>query len=164
MAGTKRSPDSKLARLAGIPLFRGCSTRQLTLLGRLGEEVRVAANMGLQREGMPGRSWYVLERGSAAVSRGGRPTALFGPGDFWGEAALLGRQPASVTVVTLTPASVLMFDRRAFLGVLNGLPNISMALLETMARWEPPYGQLRRDGNGLSWERLAPRDRGRAAI
>ena len=133
--------DEKLARLAGLALFRRCSERELVTLGRLAEEVRVPAGTRLQTEDAPGRSWWVLLDGSAAVSRGGWPTALFGPGDFWGEAALVSGQPASVTVVTLSPSLLFTFDRRSFLGALHQLPVVSMALLQVMAEWEPRYGQ-----------------------
>jgi hypothetical protein len=66
---------------------------------------------------------------------------VFGPGDFWGEGALLSDQLASVTVVTLTPTTLFAFDRRSFLGLLGELPMVSMALLKAMAGWEPPYAQ-----------------------
>ena len=141
MLGTRRSPDTKLTRLRGLSVFRSCSADQLTSLGRQAEELRVPEGTVVQAEGLPGQSWLVLERGLAAVSRSGRPTAVFGPGDFWGEAALLSDQPASVTVVTLTPTTVFAFDRRSFLGVLGELPMVSMALLKAMARWEPPYAR-----------------------
>jgi CRP-like cAMP-binding protein len=145
-----RSRDTKLTRLARLPIFRSCSPSQLTLLGRLAEEVQVPAGTPLQTESAPGQSWFVLEKGSAAVSRAGRPTALFGPGDFWGEAALLSLQPASVTVVALTPVTLFAFDRRSFLGLLSELPMVSMAILKAMAGWEPLYGQ---DGG----QRVGPR-------
>jgi CRP-like cAMP-binding protein len=134
LVGTRRTADSKVSALAGLPLFRACSERQLGLVARLGEVVQVAPGLRLQREGLPGRSWFVLQRGSAAATRGGYPTALYGPGDCFGEAALLSGELSGVTVTTLTAATVFIFDRRAFFGLLGEVPLLSVGLLKTMAR------------------------------
>jgi CRP-like cAMP-binding protein len=62
--------------------------------------------------------------------------AEFGPGDFFGEMALLERGPRQATVVADGPMQLLVLDGREFAGLLDASPTISRKLLVTLAKPE----------------------------
>jgi CRP-like cAMP-binding protein len=121
--------DSKLAQLESFALFAGCSSRELIILGKLCDVVEMVPGSALQIEGSTCRTWWVLGQGSAAVNQAGHVIGLVGPGDFIGEASVLSKEPAPVTVVTLTHVSAFAFDRRSLLSALHESPAFSIALL-----------------------------------
>jgi CRP-like cAMP-binding protein len=105
----------------------------LTLLGRATDEVRVPAGKVVVEEGTVGREFFLILEGQAVVRRGGRKVALLGPGQYFGELALLDRAPRNATVVAETEMALLVLGQREFSGVLDGLPVVSMKLLQAMA-------------------------------
>ena len=67
------------------------------------------------------------------MSRNGRRIATLGPGQYFGELALLDRRPRSATVVSDTDMLLLVLGQRQFNGVLDAVPAISRKLLAAMA-------------------------------
>jgi CRP-like cAMP-binding protein len=136
---SSRRQDHKVATLARLRLFRACSRDDLLAVSRFGEVWDAAPGTRLQSEAEPVRAWCVLQEGSAAASRMGRPTALFGPGDSWGEGTVLAAPPAPVTVQALTAVRVLTFDRRAMRSLIGTAPSVGLAVVERLAGWQPSY-------------------------
>jgi len=85
------------------------------------------------RAGDPGKSFYVLLDGSARVVRPGRRARRLGPGDYFGEMALLDSAPRSADVVADSDLLTLTIDRSGFLKLLRADPVMSEALLRTLA-------------------------------
>src|SRR5438046_3625735 len=83
--------------LRAVPLFRELPEEHLVAIWRRFSEVDAPAGTVLCRRGDPGDRFYVIRRGSAAVSLGVGPAAAFvrqlGSGDFFGEMALLTGEP-----------------------------------------------------------------------
>ncbi|HWW53570.1 MAG TPA: cyclic nucleotide-binding domain-containing protein [Acidimicrobiales bacterium] len=125
--------DTKLDHLSQVRLFRACSNKELTTIGRASDEVRVPAGKVLTEEGQPGHEFYLVLEGTAAVSRKKRKVATVGPGQYFGEMALLDRGPRSATVTAETPMTLLVLGQREFSGVLDEVPGIAHKLLATMA-------------------------------
>jgi CRP-like cAMP-binding protein len=71
--------------------------------------------------------------GTAAVRRKGRKVATLGPGSYFGELALLDRQPRSASVVAETDMVLLVLEQRHFLGLLDTVPTLARKLLGAMA-------------------------------
>jgi len=67
------------------------------------------------------------------VRRGGRRIAMLGPGQYFGEMALLDRGPRTATIVADTDMSLLVLGQREFAGLLDQIPSLSYKLLATMA-------------------------------
>lgn len=122
-----------LDRLAEIPLFSGCSRKDLERLVRAADEVSVEAGTVLTVEGELGREVFVILTGSALVERAGRPVATLGPGDHVGELSLLDGGPRTATVTTTEPTTVLVLTRQAFNGVLDEIPTLAHRLLVSLA-------------------------------
>ena len=73
-------------------------------------------------EGERGDRFYVIERGTAAVSIGGRPVRTLGPGDHFGELALLRDTPRSATVRAESDVALYALGRDEFLAALAAHP------------------------------------------
>jgi CRP-like cAMP-binding protein len=111
--------DAKVELIAQAPLFAGCSRRELQAIATAADEVDVPEGKELTREGETGREFFVLVDGAAEVRRRGRKLRDLGPGDFFGEIALVARVPRSATVTTTTPVRALVVTQQAFEPVLR---------------------------------------------
>jgi CRP/FNR family cyclic AMP-dependent transcriptional regulator len=125
--------DSKLEHLAQVRLFSACNKKELALIGKASDEVSVSAGKEVVTEGQVGHEFFLILDGKAAVKRKGRKVATFGPGDYFGEIALLDKGVRSATVVTETPATLLVLGQREFSGVLDEVPALAHKLLTNMA-------------------------------
>ena len=125
--------DSKLDHLAQVRLFRACSRKELTTIGRASDEVRVAAGKTIVEEGQTGHEFFLILDGNATVQRNGRKVATLGPGDYFGELALLDRGPRNATVKADGDMEILVLGQREFSGVLDEVPTIAHKLLASMA-------------------------------
>ena len=88
-------------------------------------------------EGDRGREFFVLVGGAADVRRKGRVNTM-GPGDFFGEIALLADRPRTATVTTTAPTHLLVLTDRAFRRFLKDLPSIQLKVLTALAERRPP--------------------------
>jgi CRP/FNR family transcriptional regulator, cyclic AMP receptor protein len=125
--------DLKTAALAELPLFAGCRRRQLERLGSICDKVTAASGAVVVAEGSTGVEFFVIEKGSAEVQSGGAVLARLGPGDFFGELALLGKDrilPRSGTVVATEPLELYVFDMRGFASMLGELPDVAERIRE----------------------------------
>jgi CRP/FNR family cyclic AMP-dependent transcriptional regulator len=125
--------DSKLEHLAQVRLFSTLNKRELTLVGKASDEIRVPAGKVLVSEGTTGREFYLILEGQAVVRRGGRRVAMLGPGQYFGELSLLDRGPRTATVVADTDMALLVLGQREFSSILEAVPTVSHKLLEAMA-------------------------------
>ena len=134
MVSTRRTtPRASVAILREVPLFAGLSDRQLRKVARLAQLTRYRAHFAVVRMGTPGQSFFVILEGRARVTRGGAPPVALGPGDHFGEMALLDRRPRSATVTTETGVTALRVPAGAFHKLLRAEPTIALTLLETLS-------------------------------
>lgn len=114
--------DMDVALLQRVPLFTALPLVDVELLaGRLSDPCMFRPGDVVIRGGEPGDCFYVVQEGSAEVSfDGGRST--LGPGDGFGEIALLRDVPRTATVRAGAGLQVRMLDRRDFLTVVTGHP------------------------------------------
>jgi CRP-like cAMP-binding protein len=94
----------------------------------------VPAGRVLCEEGASGSEFFVLVEGRVEVLKAGRPTALLQHGAWFGEIALLEATPRRATVVARTPATLLVFGKREFNGLLFIAPTVRGRLQATSAR------------------------------
>jgi CRP-like cAMP-binding protein len=90
--------------LKRVPLFSGLSQRQLKQLAKDFHERKVKPGTELIRQGeMSGIDCFVIAEGEAAVKVDGNEVARMGPGDYFGELALVSERVRTASVVALTP-------------------------------------------------------------
>ena len=82
--------------------------------------VSVAPRAAAFEEGDVGDRFFAIADGDAVVESGGRRVRELGPGDFFGEIALLRDVPRTATVRALTPLRLLALDRDTFLDAVTG--------------------------------------------
>jgi CRP-like cAMP-binding protein len=85
-------------------------------------------------EGRRGHEFYVLLDGKAEVIHGGEQVAVLGPGQHFGELALLDPAPRSATVRMATDGEVLEITQHAFFELLEEVPILGRRLLAGLAR------------------------------
>jgi CRP-like cAMP-binding protein len=126
--------DAFLNHLAQVPLFSALSKKELQLVARRAEDVKVDAGRILVSEGSTGSEFFVIIDGTAVVSRHGRKVASLGAGDAFGELALLDKAPRNATVTAQTEMELVVLGQREFGGLIDEVPGFARKLLAGMAR------------------------------
>lgn len=121
------------SRLAKVPMFSACSKRELALIARAAKGVSHKAGTVLAREGERGIGLFLILDGTARVTIGGKTKATLGPGDFFGEIALLDGGPRTATVTALTDVRLAGITEWVFRGLLREHPSIAIKTLESIA-------------------------------
>jgi CRP/FNR family cyclic AMP-dependent transcriptional regulator len=125
MAG-KNSLESQLG---AVNIFTECSKKELKAIARLVTPVHVQQGRVLTTEGEVGREFMVIMEGTAKVERGGNPVATLGPGDFFGELAVLAGVPRTATVTAETDMHLEALNRREFSTMLDENPKLAKKIL-----------------------------------
>lgn len=126
--------DRFLDHLAEVPLFAALGKKDLGLVARRAEEVRVPAGKVLCSEGEMGNQFFVIMDGRARVSRRGRKVAALTAGGFFGELSLLDKHPRNATVVAETDMDLVIIGQREFAGLIDDVPGFARKLLAGLAR------------------------------
>lgn len=119
--------------LSQVPIFSGCSNRELQTIARAVKEVHHKAGTTIAREGDAGVGLFVITDGEARVTIGGKTKARLGPGDFFGEIALLDGGPRTASVIAESPLVVLGLTEWVFRGLLQEHPAIALKTLQSLA-------------------------------
>jgi CRP-like cAMP-binding protein len=118
--------------LAVVPLFQSLPELELAEVASWFELKEVMAGVRLAGEGTTGYSFFVITEGEAVVTAQGRDVASLGPGDFFGEMALLGLGRRQATVTTTSPARVLVLFGEDFRRLQAKHPEITARLESVM--------------------------------
>ena len=121
--------DGKVDLISKVPLFSGCSKRELRDVAQIADEIDLAQGKVLCREGDVGREFFVLLEGACDVHRKGRKIDTLRSGEFFGEVALISDAPRNATVTSTTPLRVLVIVDRDFRGLIKASPGISAKVL-----------------------------------
>jgi CRP/FNR family transcriptional regulator, cyclic AMP receptor protein len=111
---------SKAEILRKVPLFARVASKDLELVASRTDEVEVPAGRLLVQQGRPADTFYVLLEGEADLEVDGKPRPALKPGDFFGEISMLDRGPATATVVTRTPARLMVMSHSQFRDAIKG--------------------------------------------
>lgn len=126
--------EAKLQLLGGVPLFAGCSKADLRWLAGITAEEAFEAGADVVREGDVGWDFFVIVEGQAEVRRGRRSVRVLGPGDFFGEVALVTDVPRTATIVALSDLLVLTIADTDFHELLLEQPSISRKVLFSLGQ------------------------------
>jgi CRP-like cAMP-binding protein len=125
--------DAYIDHLARVPLFSACSRDELRKLSRRTTDIPISEGHTLVKEGERGLEFFVIVNGRAKVSRRGRKVGELGPGDFFGELALLIDANRNATVTALTPMEAIVLSRREFEAALADAPRMTRKIMAGMA-------------------------------
>jgi voltage-gated potassium channel len=121
------------ADLAAIPLFAALPDADRDELAAWFDVQDVSPGVRLTGEGAAGYSFFVMAEGSAVVTSDGTEIAGLGPGDFFGEIAIIGNGRRSATVTTTTPARILVMFGTEFRRLQQAQPEIAARIEAAMA-------------------------------
>jgi CRP-like cAMP-binding protein len=112
------------AQLKAVPFFSGLSKRELDAVAREVDELDFPAGRELIRQGEFGHEFFVIVDGTAEVSQDDAAIRELGPGDFFGELALLDEERRTATVRATSPMRVLVMTRQSFRALDRAVPGI----------------------------------------
>jgi CRP-like cAMP-binding protein len=126
------APSRDLIR--GIPLFAETDEKFLDRLAKEFNPRTYAPGELMAEEGEPGRTFFVIESGEATVLVRGNEVHRLGPGDSFGEIALIDRSDRSATVRAETQVRGYQLPVFSFRPIVESHPEMTWALLEALAR------------------------------
>jgi CRP-like cAMP-binding protein len=117
-------------------LFGQCNDKELDTVLGTARQRRFPAGKVIIQEGHPGgRGFYLVLDGAAEVRTGDTHLATFGPGDYFGEMALLLEDtPRTADVVATEDTTCLVITQWDFKSLLNQHPDIATAILTELAK------------------------------
>ena len=128
------APDAEtLAFLRGMPIFAPLPAPTLERIVANLQAVEISAGATLIRQHEPGDRFFMIREGAAEVTRNGSHLGDLGPGDQFGEIALLHDVPRTATVTATTTMKLFALDREPFLEAVTGHPQ-SHSRAAAMAR------------------------------
>jgi CRP/FNR family cyclic AMP-dependent transcriptional regulator len=125
----KPSPDL----LRKVNLFSGLDERELENLADEFNERRFSAGDKIALEGEGGLMFFVVDSGEASVEVHGAEVGRLGPGDAFGEIALIDRRPRTATVTALSDLKTYGLPVFVFRPYVEVRPQVAWKLLEAMA-------------------------------
>lgn len=125
--------DHKAELLSQVKMFSSLNKKELALVSKASEVVKVPGGTEIVKEGEIGHEFYLILSGSATVNRGGEDIAELRPGNYFGEMSLLDKGPRSATVTADSDSELVIIGQREFAGVLEEVPAVAHKLLVSMA-------------------------------
>jgi MFS family permease len=127
------APVRQVALLRALPVFALLPALPLERLALRLQRVEQAAGVAAARQGEPGTTWFLVESGRLGVEVDGRPVRDLGPGDSFGEIALLREGVRTATVVAREPSVLWSLDGEVFLAALRSDGAAGLAALDAVA-------------------------------
>jgi CRP-like cAMP-binding protein len=127
------SKKAYVDHLKSVPLFAACTRKELELIARSGDEIKMTAGTVLVDQGQTGHEAFVIVEGTVTVKRNGRKIATLGPGAIVGELSLLDHGPRTARAECESDCTLFVISQRHFLGVLDEVPALAHKLLAALA-------------------------------
>ncbi len=119
--------------LGSVPLFQGVKRKELKKLADRMQERTFGEGDTITAEGKSGIGFFVIHDGNATVSIDGKIIRTLGPGEFFGEIALIDSGPRSATIVATTDLSCHGITAWEFRPFIESHPEVAWPMLETLA-------------------------------
>ena len=127
-------PTAPEEALRNVPIFSGLSDEDLERLGRQMKERRFAEGADVTSEGAGAAGFFVIVEGNATVSVAGEVRTTLGPGDYFGEIALIDEGTRSATITAATDVVAYGMTSWEFKPFVEDHPQVAWALLKTLAQ------------------------------
>ena len=125
--------NTKIELIKRVPLFASASKSELEEIASIADEIDLPEGKVLMRQGEQGREFFVLIDGTVDVIQDDRTVKSMGPGDFFGEIALIAKTPRNATITTTSPVRALVITDRAFRQLLDHSPKVQITVLTALA-------------------------------
>jgi CPA1 family monovalent cation:H+ antiporter len=122
-----------ISRLATVPLFAGLDETELAAIAAAASEVEATEGQTLATEGDFGHALYVIESGTAEVSANGTALRTLGPGDVFGEIAVIASGRRTASVVATSPMHLIALFKRDVWALERDSPDITERLRALIA-------------------------------
>ena len=119
-------------RVASIPLLAVLDKRARKQVLQTAREAHFAAGQTVVREGDPATLLYLIVSGHASVEQGGRKVGSMGPGEFFGELALIEQHGRTATVVAEDELDCLLVSAWEFRASLEEHPRMAIPMLDAI--------------------------------
>jgi CRP/FNR family cyclic AMP-dependent transcriptional regulator len=127
------SKKAHIDHLKSVPLFAACTRKELELIARSGDEIKMTAGTVLLDQGQTGHEAFVILDGTVTVKRNGRKIATLGEGVIVGELSLLDHGPRTARAECETDCVLFVISQRHFMTVLDDVPALAHKLLAALA-------------------------------
>lgn len=125
---------SKTGVLKDVWLFSACTNKELGRIASLVDEAEVPEGAVLTKEGATGHEFFAVVGGKATARLRGKKLASYGPGDFFGEMALLDQGPRSATIKADSDMSLYVLDAKSFARLIDHHPAVARKILRGLAQ------------------------------
>jgi CRP-like cAMP-binding protein len=122
--------QEKLDLLGAVPLFSDLSKKDLERILTTSKETQHGQGDAIVTEGRGGVGFHLIMDGKAKVVRGSRTVATLGPGEFFGEMALVDDAPRSASVIADTDMETLVISKWEFRPMIRSNPELAWKLIE----------------------------------
>jgi CRP-like cAMP-binding protein len=128
-ADKARKLAAKRQALAGMPLFSKLQERELLRVMQVAEVLKFSAGEEVMREGERGDELFIVIEGTLQIVRGEQVLSEVGPGEHFGEMALIRSSPRSATVRAIDDAELIAIRRADFFAILRKEYELAVKLL-----------------------------------
>ena len=126
------------ARLKEVPFLSKLKKQELETIAQHADEIDVPEGKVLAKQGDIGHEFFVIESGKAEVTRDGAHVNDLGPGDFFGEMALLEADRRNATVTATTAMELIVMTRADFRSIDRSMPHVHAAVQEAIEQRRVP--------------------------
>jgi CRP-like cAMP-binding protein len=121
------------AQLKEVPFFNSLGKKELRAIAQQTDELDVKAGKELATEGDFGHEFFIIRSGTAEVVQKGEHVRDLGPGDFFGEIALLEEDRRTATVRAKEPMNVIVMSRQSFRQLDHDMPEVHAAVCDAIS-------------------------------
>jgi CRP/FNR family cyclic AMP-dependent transcriptional regulator len=119
--------------LSAVPLFQGVKPKELKKLANRMQDRSFGEGDAITTQGKSGIGFFVIEEGNATVSIDGKIVRTLGPGEYFGEIALIDSGPRSATIIASTDLRCHGITAWEFRPFIEQHPEVAWPMLETLA-------------------------------
>lgn len=127
-------PGAPVEVLQRVPLFADLSKREVEQIARAFKERHFSEGDTVAKEGLGGAAFFVIDSGEASVSVGGKERAMLGPGDYFGEIALIDEAARSATITASSELVCYGLTLWEFRPLVQANSAIGWKLLQSLAK------------------------------
>jgi CRP/FNR family cyclic AMP-dependent transcriptional regulator len=126
--------EAVIAMLEKNPLWAGLDRKDLKAIVKASEERKFETGDVILGKGEGGVGFYLIVDGSVEVKSDSDILAKLGPGQFFGEMAVLDNQPRSADVVAAEPSRCFIVSEWSFKALISQNPKIALKMLQELVR------------------------------